>query len=1036
MILSDVSVTRPVFATVLSILLVAFGVLAFGTLPLREFPDIDPPIVSIDTTYVGASASIVDTRITEVLEDRISGIEGVRTIESTSQDGRSQINIEFDISRDVDDAANDVRDAVSRVIDNLPEEADPPEVSKQQASGDTIAWFHLTSPDLDTPALTDFAERYVVDRLSVVDGVARVRVGGRQRYSMRVWIDRIALAARGLTVNDVERVLREENLELPAGSIESEERDFTVRVDRGYRTAEDFRALVLSQGADGHLVRLGEVARVEIGSEEHRRYFLSNGQPMVGLGIVKQSTANTISVIDGVTDVVGNLRESLPPNIDIAKNFDASDFVRAAIDEVRRTFIVAMILVLLVIYVFLGSLRAAAIPAVTVPVSVIASFTVLALCGFSVNLMTLLALVISIGLVVDDSIVVLENIQRRVDMGEPRIVAAFRGARQVGFAVIATTLVIISVFLPIIFMEGNTGRIFAELAVAVSGAVAFSSLVALTLSATMCSKLLTTKKERGPIAGRINGFFDWLKVRYLSVLPKVISRPALVGCAILGFAGASAALMAHLPEELAPPEDRGYFIIFIRGPEGASFDYTVRHVQKLEEIIQPYFEKGEVRRVISRAPGSFGAVGDFNTGLMIVSLELWDDRERDGREIMSEVGAQVAAIPGVLGRPIMRQGFGGGFRQTAVQFVLGGTNYEELAAWRDIILEKASENPGLVNLQSDYHETKPQLRVEIDRTRAADLGVSVQEIGQSLETMLGSRRVTTYIDRGEEYDVKLQAQADDRSEPSDLTNIQVRSGRTGELIPLTNLVTVREIADASSLNRFNRLRSVTISANLAPGYALNDALSYLEGIVRSELPPAVRIDYKGQSREFKDASSSLAFTFILALVVVFLVLAAQFESFIHPFTIMLTVPVAIAGALAGLWLSGDSLNIYSQIGIIILLGLAAKNGILIVEFANQLRDEGKSVEAAVLEAADTRFRPIVMTGLSTSMGAVPLLISTGAGEASRASIGIVIFAGVLFATVVTLFVVPTFYRLLGRFTTAPGHIARQLERYESGTPAE
>jgi len=1032
MFLSDISVKRPVLATVLNFLLVAFGVLSFNQLPVRELPDIDRPVVSIDTTYRGASAFVVDQRITQLLEDRISGIEGIEAINSTSQDGRSDIAIEFSVNRDIDEAANDVRAALSRALDNLPEEADPPETAKANTGGGTTIWFNLFSDELDELELTDYADRYIVDRLSVLEGVARVRIGGSQRYAMRIWLSRVELAARGLTSEDVERALRAENVELPAGSIESVDRQFTVRVARSYSTAEDFRELVIFEAEDGYLIRLGDVARVEIGPDEWRREFRGNTQPQVGLGIIRQSTANELEVARLAKAEVDRIRETLPESIQIANSFDRSMFVAAAIDEVYITLSIAMGVVILVIYIFLGSVRAAIIPAVTVPVCLIATFSVLAAMGLSVNLLTLLALVLSIGLVVDDSIVVLENVQRRIDAGEPPLVAAFRGTRQVGFAVIATTAVLVSVFIPIMFLQDDIGRLFFELAVAVSAAVIFSSFVALTLSAMLTSKLLRPASGSTLVARITLRFFAWLNTAYISSLKGILYRPIIVMLTLGTSVLAIYWLANQLDREAVPMEDRAFMLVFVSGPEGQSFEATRGALRKVESILMEYQGEpgeGEISRVLMRAPRSFGSSASFNDGFGIIILHPWQYRDRHGLELVAEVNRRFAEIPEARVRAFMPQGIRSG-DSVAVQFVIGGPDYQQLAEWRDIVLAKASENPGLIQVDSDLTETKPQLKIRIDRTRAADLGVSVAAIGRTLETMLGGRRVTTYLDRGEEYDVILQGEESEQNTPNDMTNIFVRSDRSGELIPLSNLITVDETADPTSLNRYNRVRAVTIEAGLAPGYSLGEALAFLEDIVRTELPATASIDYKGESKEYREAAGSFIFTLALAGLIVFLVLAAQFESFIHPFVILLSVPLAIAGGLYGLFMIDSTLNIYSQIGIVILVALAAKNGILIVEFANQMRDAGMAIEKAVLTAAETRFRPILMTGMSTAFGAMPLVLASGAGEASRQTIGIVIFAGVGFATLLTLFVIPVFYMATARFTTPPGKIARELEVWE------
>ncbi|MCB1520589.1 MAG: efflux RND transporter permease subunit [Hyphomicrobiaceae bacterium] len=1026
--LSDVSITRPVFASVLALILVVFGLVAYDRLPLRQYPDIDPPVVSVDTTYRGASAKVVENRVTELIEERISGVEGIRFISSSSEDGRSRINVEFKVGRDVDAAANDIRDRVSTILDDLPIEAEPPEIQKVDANDDVIMWLNLASDRMTVPELTDYAERYLVDRFSVLDGVARVRIGGGQQFAMRIWIDRKALAARELTVADVERSLRAENVELPAGSIESLKRQFTVRLDRNFKSAEDFSKLVLKRGENGYLVRLGDVARVEKASIESRTFFRGNGVPMVGLGIIKQSTANTIAVARAAKAERDKLAPNLPDGMKIADSYDTSVFIEGAISEVYKTLFIAIGLVILVILVFLGSWRAMIVPAVTVPISIIATFIVLYMLDFSVNLLTLLALVLAIGMVVDDAIVVLENIYRRIDdLGETPLVAAYLGTRQVGFAVIATTLVLIAVFVPIAFLEGDVGRLFAEFALTMSAAVAFSSFVALSLSPMIASQLLKPSSNRGIINRTIDRTFSAISSGYGKLL-RLLLRWYLV--TIVGFVGVCFGiywLLERVPSEYAPKEDRGAFFVLVNGPEGATYDYMKTYMDEIERRLMAYTETGEATRLLVRAPRSFGTLAAFNSGIAIFVLDDWAKR-RSGFTIMNEIRGKLADLPGVRAFPVMRQGFGRAV-QKPVQFVVGGGTYEELARWRDILNEQiAISNPGLEGVDWDYKETKPQIDVKIDYDRAAELGVSVSDVGRTLETMLGSRKITTFIDAGQEYDVIVEGERETQRTPTDIENIYVRSNRSGQLIPLSNLVRLAERADSGTLNRFNRVRAITLEANLKDDVSLGEAIGYLEGLVRTHLPETAIIDYKGQSRDFKSSSSSILFAFILGVLIVFLVLAAQFESWLHPFIIMLTVPLAMLGGLLGLYLTGGSLNIYSQVGLIALVGLAAKNGILIVEFANQLRDEGRPFDDALLEAATIRLRPILMTGITTVAGAVPLMLSFGAGAETRTVIGVVILAGVSVATLMTLFVVPVAYSILARRTGSPGDVRRRLDQ--------
>ncbi|WP_353086997.1 efflux RND transporter permease subunit [Stenotrophomonas sp.] len=1034
--LSDISIQRPVFAVVMSLLLVVLGFMSFTRLTLRELPAIDPPIVSVSVDYTGASAAVIESRITQVLEDALAGIEGIDTINARSSNGRSQVSIEFTSNRDIEAAANDVRDAVSRVADRMPEEARPPEIAKVESDADPIIWLNMSSTSMDTLELSDYADRYIVDRFSSLDGVAQVRIGGRQRYAMRIWLDRDQLAARGLTVGDVEGALRNENVELPAGRIESADRDFTLRVERNYVKPEDFAAIPLGKGADGYVVRMGDVAKIELASSERRAYYRSNGEPNIGLGIVKTSTANALDVAREARAEADRISSTLPEGTRIFVAFDNTTFIEAAVDRVYATLVEAMLLVLAVIWLFLGSFRAALIPAVTVPVCLIAAFIALYAFGFSINLLTLLALVLCIGLVVDDAIVVVENVQRRIDLGEPPLVASKRGTTQVAFAVIATTAVLVAVFLPVGFLEGNTGRLFRELAVALAAAVALSAFVSLTLTPMMASKLLKPHTGQAPkgLHGLINRNLDRLSGAYGRFLEAHVTRTWIYIVVMILSLLASALLLKVLPSELAPAEDRGSFQIMIDGPEGAGFDYTVGQVQQVEKIVSGFVGENEpIVRANPRVPGGFGASEEMHTGRISVFLQPWRQRDVSTPDVAAELQTHLNDLRGVR----VRTQVGGGLVRSQgqpFQIVLGGPEYAEIAQWRDRMLLRMADNPGLVGTDSDYKETRPQMRVNIDRQRAADLGVSVTAIGGALETMMGSRRVTTFVDNGEEYDVLVQAGREGRASPADLAAIRVRASG-GELVPLSNLVTLSEVAEAGSLNRFNRLRSITISAGLAPGYPLGEAIAWAQQVASEELPQHAQISWKGESREYQNAGSAVLLTFAMALLVVFLVLAAQFESFIHPLVIMLTVPLGVLGALLGLYVSGGTINLFSQIGIVMLVGLAAKNGILIVEFANQLRDEGRDVHQAIVESAMVRLRPILMTSIATVVGAIPLVVAGGPGSASRGTIGVVVIFGVTVSTFLSLFVVPAFYSLLAPYTRSPEAVARELARQEAETPS-
>jgi multidrug efflux pump len=880
--------------------------------------------------------------------------------------------------------------------------------------------------------LTDYMDRYVLDRFAVLPGVSQIRSFGSGGPAMRIWLDRLALAARNLTVNDIEAALRSENLELPAGRIESSARNFQVRVARNYQTAEQFRRLVVAQGSDGHLIRLGEIAEVEIAPRDLNRVFRTNGATTTGFGIIKQSTANTVEVLDGVVREVARVNEDLPTGMQLITSGDDSVFIRAAISAVYWTIGITTTLVGLVILVFLGSLRAMVVPLITIPVCLISAFIALAAFGYSINLITLLALVLCIGLVVDDSIVVLENAHRRIEEGEPPLLAAYNGTRQVAFAVIATTVVLVSVFAPIAFLRDNIGRIFAELGVTIAAAVIFSSVLALSLAPMLCSKLLRPSSSENRATHRLDQFFAWISAKYQNVLAFTLRAPWMAVLVSAGIAGGAYVLLEAVPQEYAPTEDQGNFNGQMQAPEGVAFEHMLQQAMRVEAALVPHVESGLITRAVVGVPGWGGG----GAGIVNVTLRPWNERTMSTQQLMQALNREWEEIADIRVTAFMRSGIAGSGGGSPVQLVIGGPNYEELARWRDIIIDRASENPGLQRLDSDLRETQPQVQVRVDNDRAASLGVSTRNIGQALQTMMTERQVTTYIVDGEEYDVILQARPEQRATHSDLRNIFVRSDRTGQLVPLSNLVRLEELAGPSQLIRHNRTRAVTISANLAPGYTLGEALEYLEDVVRAELPASVQIDYRGESLEFKEASGSLMFTFAIALLVVFLVLAAQFESFVHPLVIMITVPLAVAGGLLGLHLTGNTLNIYSQIGIIMLVGIAAKNGVLIVEFVNQLRDKGLDFDAAILEAARIRFRPVVMTATCTLMGSLPLIFASGPGAVSRTTLGIVIFSGVSLATVLTLFVVPAFYQLLARGTGSPNEVAARLETMKTQTAVQ
>lgn len=1027
MIISDIANRRPVLAVVFNLLLVTFGLIAYQQLPLREYPDIDAPVITVTTNYPGASAEIIEREVTQRLEERLAGIDGIRFMQSSSRDGRSSITLEFRLSRDIDAAANDVREAVSRVVRFLPDEVVPPQVTKADADASPIIWMNLSSTTMDGLELADYARRHLIDRFSVIDGVALVRLGGVRQYAMRVWVDREALAARNLTINDIEDALRRENVELPAGRVNSIDREFRVRVDRMYSTPEDFARLVIKRSESGHLIRLGEVASVQLGSDSDRTEFRANGQDMVGMGVIRQANANVLDVARETKRVVASLQGQLPEGTQLAVTYDSSVFIEGAVREVYITLAIATTAVVLVIYLFLGSWRATLIPAVTVPVAITAAFIGISALGFSINLLTLLALVLAIGLVVDDAIVMLENIHRRIERGEPGLLAAYRGARQVGFPIVATTSVLVAVFVPLAFLTGTTGRLFTEFALAIAIAVVFSSLVALTLAPVLSGRLMRKGDDERGMARYISRGFGYLEAGYARVLRYGLRFAWMVVPLLLLTLATAWWLLQTLPDEFAPREDRGAFFILVDGPEGASFEYMSRQMAEVERRLLPLTaEDGPLRQVLVRTPRGFGGAEAVNNGFIIATLNHWDEREVSAWEVMAQINRALGEIPGIRANAVMRQGLGGARVGPPVQFVITGPDFEQLAQWAEQLLEASEAIPGLARSNIDYRPTQPQISIRIDRERAADLGVSLNSIGRTLDVLLGGRSVTTFIDRGEEYDVIIEGRSDQNQSPGDIANIFVRSS-SGTLIPLSNLVTYEEVGGAGSLNRYNRARAITLTALVEEGYTLGQVLDALDQLAAEILPEEARIDYKGPSLDLRDGAQAVVFVFILALLVVYLVLAAQFESFIHPLVIMLTVPLAVLGALIGLYYTGQTINIYSQIGMVMLIGLAAKNGILIVEFANQLRDHGRAFQDAVIEAASLRLRPVLMTALTTVAGSLPLILASGPGAETRFVIGVAVFSGVLFATLFTLFVIPAAYSLLAQGTTSPKAMSRYLD---------
>jgi multidrug efflux pump len=1001
----EVCIRRPVFATVLSLVLVLLGLVSYTRLTVREYPNIDEPTVSVTTTYPGASPHIVETQVTQVLEGSLAGIAGIDVLESTSRSETSRITIRFRQDVNPDEAANDVRDRVSRVRGRLPDEIQEPVIRKVEADAQAIMYIVFTSDQMSALEITDYVDRYVVDRLKNVTGVADVMIYGERRYAMRIWIDRERLAAYALTIQDIENALRSQNVEIPSGRIESQEREFSVLSRTGLTTPEEFREIVVKR-ADGYQVKLGDVAQVELGAEDERRDSRYNGQPAIIVGIIKQAVANPLDVSKGIRALLPDLNESLPSGLKADIGNDDAVFINESIKAVFSTILEAIVLVVIVILFFLRSIRASIIPIVTIPISLIATFTLLLAFGFSINTLTLLAMVLAIGLVVDDAIVVLENVSRHVENGMRPFQAAITGTREIAFAVVAMTLTLTAVYAPIAFATGRTGRLFLEFALALAGAVLVSGFVALTLTPMLCSKLLRHDESPGWIFTAIERGLRSLEGGYRRALRAALSVRWLIVILGLATAGVAAVLFVNLKSELAPVEDRGVIMIRGNGPEGSTLSYMARYSAQADAIL------AELPEVRSRLV--INGLWQVTNFMAIGRLHDWSERDRKQQDLVAEINPKIRNIPGVLAFAQNPASLGQRGSSRPIEFVVqtSGT-YEQLQEYADRMLERISEYPGLEGVDTDLKLNSPEVRIDVNRAKIADLGIDVATVGRTLETLLGGRQVTRFEQNGEQYDVIVQLAGADRSTPEMLSTIFLR-GANGEMVQLSNIVTVSETVAPKELKRFNQLRSVTISANIAPGYSLGEALEFLERTAQEVLPANVQTDVSGQSREFRTAGQSLAFVFLLALGFIYLVLAAQFESFRSPLIIMVTVPLSMTGALGALYLTGGTLNVYSQIGLVTLIGLITKHGILIVDFANQQQEAGKDKFTALVDAAALRLRPILMTTGAMVLGAVPLALATGAGAESRQQIGWVIAGGLTLGTVLTLFVVPVVYMLIAR----------------------
>jgi multidrug efflux pump len=1003
--LPELSVRRPVFATVLSLLILLVGAVAFNGLTVREYPQIDEPNVTVTTRFGGASSEVVESQVTKPLEDSLSGIEGVDIITSISRQESSQITVRFKLNRDPDSAAADVRDKVSRVRQRLPQDIDEPVIAKIEADASPVVWLALSS-DLHSPLqLSDLANRIAKPLLQTAPGAADVRIFGERRYAMRVWIDPDRLAAYRLTVQDVEDALRRSNLEVPAGRIESSQREFNVTAATDLQTPEQFRAVAL-RTVNGQTIRLGDVARVQEGPQEERTSVRYNGRDAISLGVIRQATANPLALSAGVYALLDRLRTDMPPGVTIEVANDNSIFIDRSIKAVYTTIAEVVVLVALVIFVFLRTLRASIIPLVTIPVSLIGTFALMALFGFSINTLTLLALVLAIGLVVDDAIVVLENVYRYIEQGMKPFEAAIRGSREVGFAVIAMTLTLAAVYAPLAFTPGRTGRLFTEFALALAGAVLVSGFVALTLTPMMCSKLLRHNPKPGGFDRGMERVFNAITRGYARALAWTLGARWLVVGVMLASALGSWALLQSTKQELAPMEDRGVVIANINGPDGATMAYTQRYAESIERIAADY---PELDRIFSVSGNPTVA-----QGIVILRGKPWEERERSTQQMAREIGPRVASLPGVSAFASTPPSLGQGFRSRPVNYVIvTSDSYQNLSRVVRTFQDALAKNPGFIQVDTDLRLNKPEIRLDVDRERAADMGVSVDAIARTVETLLGGRSVTRFKRDGEQYDVVVQTESAQRSTPEDIDRLFVR-GRGGAMIPLASLVTTREVVVPRELNHFAQRRSATITANLAPELSLGEALDFMDATARDILPEGYTTALNGESREFRSSSGSLAIVFALSLLFIYLVLAAQFESFVDPLIILLSVPLSMLGALLALKLSGGTLNVFSQIGLITLVGLITKHGILIVEFANQLREEGVDRFEAVKRSASLRLRPILMTTGAMVLGAIPLALATGAGAESRQQIGWVIVGGMSLGTLLTVFVVPTVYTLLSR----------------------
>jgi len=1025
MFITELSIRRPVVSWVMSLILIVFGLFVFWKLPVRELPSgLQPPVVQVQVDYTSAAAPIVDQEVTQVLEDVIGGTEGIKNIDSKSSNGRSTIKIEFDTSIDLDNAANDIRERVARVVDNLPLESDPPQILKQAAGFTTTMWLALSSSTWSDLELGDYAERYLVDTFSSVKNVGRILVGGLRELSIRVWLDPIKLAANDLTVQEVERALRGENIRLPAGTLEANNIDLTLNLDKSYNSIETIEQLPIKK-TNKKVVVLSDVAKIEFGPVSEKTLFKAQrkGQlnlKTVGIGIYARSGASTVELSKEIKKKIAEVNKSLPEGLELEVAFNRATYIGAAINEVYKTLIIAFILVVIIIYLFLGNLKAVIVPAIALPVSLIASFLGIYIFGLSINIFVLLSFILAIGIITDDSVIMTDAIYRRIENGENPLVAAYKGSKQITFAIIATTLILIAVFLPLIFIEGISGTLFRETAIALSFSIVVSSFVALTLSPMLASKFLNKKNNKNFIIRKFEKFFLDFSKFYQETLDVLVKKTKTISIFIIFIIIASVLLFNFSKKELLPMEDRGAYLVIGFTDEGSSFEYTQEKAQDIEKRLIPLLqaENSPYSRFIMRVPGFGNSANSYNSFIIIALLDNWKNRKQDSQTVMRQAIGKIVTVPQAVAFPISPQSIRVSSYNKPVQMVIYGSTYEELEKIQSEVIGKLRRNRNLSRIESDYSRNKPEVKLIINKNKAKDLGVSTETIGKSLETLYGGKRVTTFNKLGKEYPIILQQFLSDRRSKDGISKIFVRSDTTGKLISLVNLVDFEEEGTAKELARYNRQRAVTISANISENYTLSEAIKFLENTM-TEVSPQSQITWKGKSEEIKETSNELFIIFALALLTAYLVMAATFNSFVHPFIIVLTVPLAIFGGLVFILFLNSSINIFSQIALVILIGISTKNSILIVDYANQIRTTGKNIESAVKEACNIRFRPIIMTSLSTMIAMMPLVIGNigpGAGEGSRLAVGATILGGMMISTFFTLYVTPTMYLSLAKNT--------------------